>query len=270
VATLLGVAWSPATATLRDLNYFVDLVEAPGWALDEADALQQPRMLLHNLDLNVSLADTSYLGDGWGSRAASAVERTRTPWFSMHLGFSAERVRFDGHMLPLTPPLERGDLLQRVIDSVARAKAQTPVPLLLENLDYCPEGAYEHICDPSFISEVLTATDTGLLLDLGHLQVSASWLGVSPEDMLAQLPLDRVVEVHISSPRPVSDEDRRLNDVHEELTDYDLELLHHLLERTTPRVVVLEYRRDVDQLRSQLLRLGRVLKRRPRPRPCDF
>jgi uncharacterized protein len=269
LSILLGVTWSPVAANLGDLLYYADIVEAPGWSLDEAQPLKQPRLLLHNLDLDVSLANPDVIANGWGSRVEAALQRSGAPWFSMHLGFSAERVRFDTHMLPESAPLGRDELFTRVTTSVARAKEQISAPLLLENLDYCPEGAYEHICDPDFIRAVLEETDTRLLLDLGHLQVSASWLGMSSEEMLSQLPLERVVEVHISSPRPLADDDPRLDDAHAELTERDLDLLRLVLGRARPRAVVLEYRRDAEQLRAQLLQLARVLKRRPRPRPCD-
>jgi uncharacterized protein len=267
MATLLGVSWSPAAASLRDLSYFVDIVEAPGWLLDDEGLRQQSRVLLHNLDLDVSLSNAGTIDDGWISRANEAVQRTGTPWLSMHLGFSAERVRFDGTMLPDSPTLDRDVTFARITDSVRRAKTQLRAPLLLENLDYCPGGAYEHVCEPAFISEVLDATDCGLLLDLGHLQVTAEWLGMGPEDMIGQLPMQRVVEVHVSSPRAGS-HDGRLSDTHETLTGVDLDLLRLVLARCSPRIVVLEYRRDSEQLRSQLLQLARALKRRPRPRPC--
>jgi uncharacterized protein len=271
MAPLLGVTWSPAADRLRDLSYFVDIVEVPGWQLDDEVIRQQSRVLLHNLDLDVTLASAGAFADGWGQRANEAVSTTGTPWFSMHLGFSAERVRFDqqaGHMLPESPTLDRPLLLERVIESARAAASSLRVPLLLENLDYCPGGAYEHVCEPEFVSDVLSAVDCGMLLDLGHLQVTASWLGSAVEDVLERTPLERVVEVHVSSPRESRGHDGRLCDAHETLTETDLDLLRLVLARCSPRMVVLEYRKDEEQLRTQLLQLGRLLKRRPRPRPC--
>jgi uncharacterized protein (UPF0276 family) len=140
--------------------------------------------------------------------------------------------------------------------------------LLLENLDYCPEGAYEHVCEPEFIGEVLEATDCGLLLDLAHLQVTASWFGLDAETLLDRLPLERVVEVHLSSPRPLDGNSARLDDVHETLTERDLDLLRAVLRRSKPRAVVLEYKRDPVQLRLQLSRLGTVIGRTRRVVAC--
>ena len=268
LAPLLGVTWSKAAAALPDLEALVDIVEAPAWELDQPLAAGRKRVLLHNLDLNVSLADPGCIDDGWGGRVMDIVDRATSPWFSMHLGFASERVRFDGHMLPASAPLERDDLMERIVANVRRAKAQLRLPLLLENLDYSPEGAYEHVCEPAFVHEALEATDTRMLLDIGHLLVTASWLERPAQQLLDELPLERVQEVHLSSPRPLDGNADRLDDVHEALTDREVELLLAVLKRASPRAVVLEYRRDPVLLREQLAMLGQVIGRRWRGRPC--
>lgn len=270
MAALLGVSWSAVAAGMPDLDALVDIVEAPGWGLDEALAPAgiRRRVLLHNLDLDVSLADPGYVDAAWAERAKAAIRKAGTPWLSLHLGFASERVRFDGHMLPESEPLGRDDLLERIVGSVRRAKEYLGLPLLLENLDYCPEGAYEHVCDPDFISEVIEETGCGLLLDIGHLLVAASWLEVEPEVMLRQLPLERVVEVHLSGPRPLDGNIGRLDDVHDVVGEREVRLLRTALERAQPKAVVLEYRRDAAALREQLALLGSVIGRRRRGRPC--
>lgn len=259
MAVALGVAWSPAAAALPDLGHLVDYIEAPGWALDDLTGPPVRRKVLHNLDQDFSLATEGVIDCAWGRRTLDALRRIDSPWFSLHLGFSTERVRFVKHMLPDSPLLTRELLFERIVANVHSARRHLGHrPFLLENLDYCPEGAYEHICDPAFISDVLVATDTELLLDLAHLRVTASWFGVDPFEMLIALPLDRVFEVHISGPRPLSPTDARLDDIHDTLTDEDLALLRHVLTHTQARAITLEYRRDAQVLREQLLLLARA------------
>jgi uncharacterized protein (UPF0276 family) len=103
---------------------------------------------------------------------------------------------------------------------------------------------------------VLGATDTYFLLDLAHAQVSASRLGFAPSDYVAQLPLERVQQLHVSGPRPV---DGTLTDVHETLRSADYSLLESVLERTDPWAVTLEYRRDAHTLATQLDRFRAML-----------
>jgi hypothetical protein len=75
-------------------------------------------------------------------------------------------------------------------------------------------------------------------------------------DYLSCLPLDRVVQIHVSGPRVRND---RLADVHEPLQEIDYAVLDFVLARTHPQVVTLEYIRERDVLREQLFRLGGVL-----------
>jgi uncharacterized protein (UPF0276 family) len=130
------------------------------------------------------------------------------------------------------------------------------VPLILENLDYCPGGAYEHICDPAFIAAVLNTTGAGLLLDLAHARVSAARLGLPIETYLGQLPLDRVRQLHISGPRSRAGV---LFDAHEALQEQDYALLEWVLLRTQPLALTLEYNREEAELRAELERLRAAL-----------
>jgi uncharacterized protein len=128
--------------------------------------------------------------------------------------------------------------------------------LIVENLDYCPGGAYEYICEPQFIAAVLAETDAGLLLDLAHARVSAARMGMPIGVYLAQLPLDRVRQIHISGPRP---RDGVLADAHEPLLDEDYALLRDVLRQTKPQALTLEYFRDEVTLLEQIGRLRQLL-----------
>ncbi len=86
-----------------------------------------------------------------------ALERTRAPWLSVHLGFSAELVTFQNGFQTASETLERTTLISNVIVNVKALKAAIDVPLLLNNLDYSPTGAYEHVCEPEVIRTVLKA-----------------------------------------------------------------------------------------------------------------
>lgn len=255
MAVALGCAWTDDLAHRQDIVELLDFVEVPGWALSSDFVRPHERLVLHNLDQDWSMAAVDALDDDWPERLHSAIRVTRTPWFSMHLGFATERVRFDGHMLPESAALERQELLARMVEVTNEARLACPLQILLENLDYCPEGAYEHICDPDFIGGVIAMTGAGLLFDTAHWQVSSSWLGYDPIKALAALPLDRIVEVHVSSPRPLDDQSGRLDDSHEALEPEDYALLATLLERSNPRAVTLEYRHEMDELKRQISEL---------------
>lgn len=230
----------------------------------EALAATGVPLLLHNGVWNWSLGDPAAFAD------PDVLEQTRrrlaltgAPWLSVHVGYSAAKVEFaEGAGFrpedtgPARAHLARDDLLAVVSENVRLLREVINVPLLVENLDYTPTGAYEHVCEPSFIRELLAATGVELLLDLAHAQVSASRLGYSIQAFLSELPLERVRQLHVSAPRP---EGNVLVDAHLPLREADYTLLAEVLARTEPWAVTLEYGKDEDALLEQAARLTGLL-----------
>ncbi|MFW6074360.1 MAG: DUF692 family multinuclear iron-containing protein, partial [Chloroflexota bacterium] len=237
----------------------VDFVEISIEQYCEVPGMPHSQVILHNERLRWSLADPEAIDERWIASVRDCIGETGSPWFSVHLGFASEAVRFEDHMLPESEPLDREALLKRFTENLTRARDACPVPLIVENLDYCPEGAYEHVCEPQFIRSIAEAAGVGLLLDIGHLQVSASWLGFDVFEALDVMPLDRVCEIHISSPRPLDGHGTKLDDVHERLQQRDLDILTGVLSRTTPAAITLEYRRNPELILEELGSIQAIL-----------
>lgn len=239
----------------------VDYLETGGHFVERTVAQFPDRpLLLHNSVFNWSLAHPTALEEQQiVARTREALERTRAPWLSVHLGFSAADVFFDTHMTARSPALPYAELFANMCRNICALQSAIRVPLILENLDYCPGGAYEHICEPDVIADVLNETGAGLLLDLAHARVSAARIGLPIETYLGQLPLDRVRQLHISGPRSRAGV---LFDAHEALLEEDYALLEWLLLRTQPLALTLEYNREETELRAELERLRAALDRR--------
>jgi uncharacterized protein len=236
----------------------IDYMETGGHFAERtaAEFPGQP-LLLHNSLFNWSLGHPAALEQQDAvPRTLQTLALTRAPWLSVHLGFSAAEIVFDEWTQAKTPTLPRDELFANICHNVRRLAAAIPVPLILENLDYCPGGAYEHICEPQFIAAVLVETGAGLLLDLAHARVSAVRLGMPIGEYLAQLPLDRVRQIHVSSPRR---RDGTLADAHEPLLEEDYALLREVLRQTRPLALTLEYHRDEAALHEQIGRLRELL-----------
>jgi len=176
---------------------------------------------------------------------------------------------------------------QKALDNItrnARALAERlKVPLILENVPFFPNLAHMFITEPDFVAEVVGRAGCDLLLDLAHARVSANVLGYSVEDYLARMPLERTVELHLSGPRPLKELDpkrqalvrenaqsaahlisfgeKNLVDAHAPMQEEDYALLEWVLRRAEPKAISLEYFRQPEALREQLLRLNRVLGR---------
>jgi uncharacterized protein (UPF0276 family) len=128
--------------------------------------------------------------------------------------------------------------------------------VLLENIEPLPFDGYDFEVRVERIGQVLEEADSALVLDTGHARVSAAVLGVDDRDYLSGLPLERTAQIHVSGPRM---RNGRLVDAHEPLQEVDYALLDYVLARSDPRMVTLEYVRERDPLREQLVRLRDVL-----------
>jgi hypothetical protein len=122
-------------------------------------------------------------------------------------------------------------------------------------LDYNPTGAYEYVCEPAFITEVLKNTDTYLLLDLAHARVSASAFGIPVEEYIRQLPLEMVRQIHLNRP---GWDNGRMVDSHLDLQEEDYQLLVDTLQCCHPWSVTLEYNRNEALIPPQIERLREI------------
>ncbi len=216
-------------------------------------------MLLHNALYQWSLTHR----DGLEHKDASKITLqrlalARSPWYSLHLGFSVEEVDFyDEAMQGLSPLQPRELVLERCITRLKQLKSLLPVPILIENLDYNPTQAYEYVCEPAFIQKVLAETDTWLLFDLAHARVSAHAFDISVEDYISQLPLEKIRQIHLNHP---GWREGRLVDAHLALEEDDYQLFEQILSRCQPWSVTLEYNHDPENILSQIKRLREILK----------
>ncbi|MBW6474782.1 MAG: DUF692 family protein [Anaerolineaceae bacterium] len=258
----LGMTDCPAVRQLLDANQLeMDYLEVHGPFVEDARAtFPEMPMLLHNALYQWSLTHK----DGLENKDAANITQqslalARSPWYSLHLGFSVEEVDFYNEAMQGLSPLQPRELvLERCITRLKQLKSLLPVPILIENLDYNPTQAYEYVCEPAFITQVLEDTGTWLLFDLAHARVTAHSFGISVEDYIAQLPLEKVRQIHLNRP---GWREGRLVDSHLALEEEDYLLFEQLLSRCQPWSVTLEYNQDQDNIRSQFNLLREILKR---------
>lgn len=186
------------------------------------------------------------------------LKATESPWLSMHITFLLPGVRSifvrRGWRIPSINPdrATRG-----FVQKVRRLSQTINVPVVLENPDPLPCGENYEI-QTGRITTILEETDCGLLLDIGHARLSAEVFGMKTDEYIEKLPLNRVIQVHVSGPRM---RNGRLFDAHEPLEQTDYELLDFVLRRSKPRVLTLEFIRQRDALREQLYRLRSIIQR---------
>lgn len=74
------------------------------------------------------------------------------------------------------------------------------VNIAVENNNYYPTPAYDVVTDGEFISEIVRNNQIYFLLDISHAAITASYKGISLSNYLSELPLDEILQLHISKP----------------------------------------------------------------------
>lgn len=211
-AVLAGtaVAWRPALSALLG-SYaaagrlgFTEVVAenlSPASLPSSLTALGVP-VVVHGVTLG--LAGAARPSPDRLDRLASLAGALDSPLVSEHVAFvraadSPSALHGDvleaGHLLP--PPRTR-ESLDVLVDNVRIAKASLPVPLAVENIAALfgwPEDTYS---EPDFLTELVSRTGVGLVLDVANLYASALARGTDPAADLLRFPLDAVAYVHVA------------------------------------------------------------------------
>jgi uncharacterized protein (UPF0276 family) len=148
-------------------------------------------------------------------------------------------------------------LVRQFIRKVKRLQARETLPVILENMAVLHPGKYRFESDPQVITRVLEETGCRMLLDLAHARIAAQERVMPVEDYLLALPLDRVVQVHVSGYR---ERDGVLYDAHKTLQEADYALLKWVLPRVNPDWLTLEYfREDRKAVKEQVMKLKSIV-----------
>ena len=191
----------------------------------------------------------------WIAEQTIRTEWLQTPWVSAHLELGASLLNYHWPGAALIP---RSIAHRWAVSTIRRWAIRSPVRVLAENMCRSRAAGHHYLVDPAFISQVVQEADCHFLLDLAHARVSAWMRGQPVRDYVQELPLDRLVEIHVSGPRPAAS-DGRLVDAHESLQEKDYALLEWVLNLTRPMAISLEYWRDGARLEEQLVRLRHIM-----------
>lgn len=180
-----------------------------------------------------------------------------SPWASMHIALIPSYAVWLGSRYNIYPPVPGVERATRqLIEQIARVKAAINGPVILENMPVLPSRRYVFQVDPVRISEILAVTQCNLLLDTAHARIAAHMLGLDIYDYLSRLPLEKVVQIHVSGSRSKG---LYYRDVHEPLQEIDYVILKWVLARTKPHMLTLEYFKEREPLQEQIFQLCKIL-----------
>ena len=182
------------------------------------------------------------------------VHRLRSPWHSDHLCFATAGDRVLHELMPLKFCREN---VTRVADRMRRVEDFLGVPLLIENISYYVHPGRAELPETEFIARVLDRSQAGLLLDVNNVYVNAQNHGFDAWQFMREIPLDRVVEIHVAGHSRFDDD--LIIDTHgTTVSSPVLDLLSWVLERTGPVPVLLERDNDVPPLDTLLEELDTI------------
>ncbi len=197
-----GLGWrTPLASGILQQRARIDVIEivadhfldAAGETLAELDLLRAHFTVIpHALDLSLGSADG--VDGAYLDKLAALIERLDPPWWSEHLAFTRAGGMRIGHLMPLPRTRAAVAVVGRNVAQVART---IRTPLLLENsaAQFTLPGGLD---EAEFLGAVVDATGCGLLLDLANLHADAVNHGGDARTLLARLPLERVVQLHLA------------------------------------------------------------------------
>lgn len=184
-------------------------------------------------------------------------EITQSRWVSLHIELLPLYVYWLGAHLGINlPPPDAKKAAARFVRTLNRLQADLDLPIILENLASLPARKYNYAADTDVLTKIIKTAGAGLLLDLAHARIAASFQDVDLKTYISRLPLECVKQIHVSG---VRERDGHLYDAHESLVQDDYTLLEWALTECKPEMVTLEYFRERPALREQLYHLREIV-----------
>jgi len=257
----LAVNYSlPLARLIKDDSIRVDLIKCPDWEgmLDEA-SLYGP-ITIH-FDLKAGLGRTFGLNF---ERIKAFKEKTATPHVNTHL---VAPPNFDH-----TDPIERSKINTLWREEISQMTDYFgPTGVALEHFPFTEKTPHlRYATDSQVFTNVIRDTNCMLLLDLAHARITANALGIDVKKYISNLPVDRLVEMHITGTKFYNG----VLEDHFELDEEDWALLEWALSRIRsgawrkPEILAFEYggigevfvwRTKQDVLREQVPRLNEAV-----------
>ena len=129
------------------------------------------------------------------------------------------------------------------------------VEIAIENNNYYPTEAYRDVTEAGFISEIVNENNLRFLFDIAHAKVTCFNKNINFEKYKRELPLDRVIQVHICT-YGIDDELNQAYDAHSYPNDEELLEVSKIIEKyENVKYLTVEYYRDIENLEISLKRV---------------
>ncbi len=152
-------------------------------------------------------------------RLKALTKITKTPWLSDHLCWG----RLPGaHYHDLLPLPYTKEVIDYVVERARVVQDYLEIPFALENLSSYVAYHNDQMPEWEFYGTIVEKADIYMMLDVNNIYVSSRNHGFDPMDYIDNIPLDRVIQMHIAGHSDHGDYviDTHDNYVKDEVWDY--------------------------------------------------
>ncbi len=211
-------------------NFMVD-GGSPLWWLERLQAAYP--VVPHGVSMSLGGAfDATHL-----ARLKRLVDALDPPWVSDHICWTGSAHANTHDLLPV--PYTR-DMIDRMADRIRRVQDVLGRPFAVENASSYLTYRDSVMPEWAFVAELVDRADCGLLLDVNNAFVSSVNHGFDPATYLAEVPADRVVQMHLAG-HSIMDEGYRLDTHDHPVCDEVWELFRLAVSRVGPVSVLVEW-----------------------------
>jgi uncharacterized protein (UPF0276 family) len=167
---------------------------ASGETMERLDRLlERYPVVLHGVTLAIGSADP--LDFDYLKKLKALARKTKAPWVSDHLCWGKLA---GAHYHDLLPLPQRRDVAAYVAERARIVQDFLEVPFALENVSSYAGYKDDEMPEWDFYRTVVEQADIYMMLDVNNIYVSSRNHGFAPKDYYSQLPLERVIQIHLA------------------------------------------------------------------------
>lgn len=150
-------------------------------------------VVMHGVAMSIGTVDA--INSDYLKKLKALAEWVEPAWISDHLCWTGIAHKNTHDLLPV-PYTE--EALNHIISRITQVQEFLGRPIALENPSTYLEFKTSHIAEAEFIAEMAKRSGCNLLLDVNNVYVSAYNHRLDPKAYIDALPLDKVIQIHLS------------------------------------------------------------------------
>lgn len=155
--------------------------------------LDRYTVVMHGVTMAIGSPDP--LNWDYLKRLKALARKTKTPWLSDHLCWG----RLPGaHFHDLLPLPYTKEVVNYVAERARIIQDFLEIPFALENLSSYVAFKDDKMSEWDFYTSIVEKGDIFMMLDVNNIYVSSRNHGFDPKDYIRNLPMDRVLQIHLA------------------------------------------------------------------------